>query len=256
MLAEIKHEQDTGLSLSGRSPAPRSRLSDSPARDHRDEILGKVAHELRTPLSTILMTTAFVLEELLRPEASAPLRLHLETTKRAATLMGRLIDDLLEGATLASGRLALARTPLRVKDLFANAGTLLRPIAAAWHIELIFTEDENLPPISADEGRLIQVITNLVGNAIKFSESGGRIVVSARLEPHCISFSVADCGRGIAAADVTHVFDRFWQAPATRHSGVGLGLAIAREIVEAHGGGIGVTSTVGQGSVFAFTVPR
>ena len=235
MLAEITHERETGA--------------------RRDEILGKVAHELRTPLSTILMTTAFVLDELLRPEAGTPLRQHLETTKRAATLMGRLIDDLLAAATLASGRLALARTSLRATDLFTSAGTLLRPIADAWHIELIFIEDAGLPSFSADEGRLIQVITNLVGNAIKFSAPGGRIAVSARQDTHCISFSVADCGRGIAAGDIAHVFDQFWQAPSTRHLGVGLGLAIAREIVEAHGGRIGVTSTVGQGSVFVFTIP-
>jgi signal transduction histidine kinase len=222
---------------------------------HRDEILRKVAHELRTPLATILMTTGFVLEALLPPEPCTTLRQQLEAAKRAATLMARLVDDLLEGTTLASGRLALARSPLCAKDLFASASTLLGPIAAARRITLTFIEDAELPSFSADEGRLLQVIANLVGNAIKFSEPGGQIMVSAQLRPHCISFRVADSGHGIAAGDLAHVFDQFWQAPASRHLGVGLGLAITREIVDAHGGRIDVSSTVGEGSAFVFTIP-
>ena len=241
MLPEITHERGPGS------------LTATPPR-HGNEVLGKVAHELRTPLSTILMTTSFVLEALLPPEPSA-LRHHLEVTRRAATLMTRLIDDLLVGATAASGRLTLARAPVHARHLFVSASTVLRPLAAARQIALTFIEDENLPPFSADEGRLIQVIANLVGNAIKFSEPGGQITVSAHLGVHCISFRVSDAGRGIAAGDIAHVFDQFWQAPDNRHLGVGLGLAIAREIVDAHGGQIRVSSTVGQGSVFDFTIP-
>ena len=275
MFAEIMHERGTGsLMLNGRpeqgstvspdllcapltvtgNPSGAKRAAQA-APSYRDEVLGKVAHELRTPLSTILMTTGFVLDALVPPDPCTALRQHLETTMRAATLMTRLIDDLLEGATLASGRLALARTSVRAKDLFATANTLLRPIAAARHITLTFIEDEDLPSFNADEGRLVQVIANLVGNAIKFSEPGGQITVSVHLGSQCISFRVADSGPGIAAGDLAHVFDQFWQAPARRHLGVGLGLAIAREIVDAHGGQIGVRSTVGRGSVFGFTIP-
>ena len=221
----------------------------------RDEIIARVAHELRTPLSSILMTTGFVLDELLAPEASTPVRLHLESIRRATRLMVRLVDDLLEGSTVQSGGLTLVRAPVPVADLVMCAEMLLQPIAAARNMVLTFTRDDRLPVLWADEARLIQVIANLVSNAIKFSEPGGTISVAVVAGPRDISFRVADCGAGIAPEDLTHVFDRFWQAPGTRHLGVGLGLAIAREIVEAHGGRIEVSSVMGAGAAFEFTIP-
>ena len=221
----------------------------------RDEIIAKVAHELRTPLSSILMTTGFVLDELLPPDAGTAIRLHLESIRRATRLMARLVEDLLEGSTLQPGGLTLMRTPIRVADLFMCAEMLLQPIAAARDMALTFTIDERLSVFWVDEARLIQVIANLVSNAIKFSERGGTISVDAVAGPREIAFRVVDCGAGIAPDDLAHVFDRFWQAPGTRHLGVGLGLAIAREIVEAHGGRIEVRSVVGAGTVFDFTIP-
>ena len=107
----------------------------------------------------------------------------------------------------------------------------------------------------ADRDRLLQVFENLVGNAIKFTKPGGRIALGATVQEGEIIFSVSDTGRGIASTHLPHVFDRFWQAPGTERRGMGFGLAIAKGIVEAHGGRVWVQSMPGQGSTFFFTIP-
>lgn len=226
--------------------APRS-----PAR--RDAILAKVTHELRTPLSSILMTTAFLLEER-APHTDAVAR-HLGTIHSAARTMLRLVEDLLDVSTRRCGRLALARAPLRVADLFRRADMMLHPIADGRNIALTFTEASGIPVFSADEGRLVQVILNLVGNAIKFSEAGARITVSAAIEVEHVVFRISDTGPGISPTDLPHVFDRYWQGSTARHRGVGLGLAIVREIVRGHGGSLEVSSDVGVGSTFVVSIP-
>ena len=113
-----------------------------------------------------------------------------------------------------------------------------------------------LPVLYADRDRLLQVFSNLGGNAIKFTGNGGKVTIAARALGEVIEFAVRDTGPGIAESDLPHVFDRFWQARNTAHLGTGLGLAIAKGIVEAHGGEIRVASTVGRGTEFVFTIPR
>src|SRR5262249_415502 len=151
--------------------------------------------------------------------------------------MNRLINDLLDVAQLDSGQLVIERTRLAPRELLAGAIELLRPLAASSTLDLRVDVREDIPELLGDRDRLLQVLENLIGNAIKFTEPGGSIVARAFSGDHEVLFSVADTGGGIAAEHLPFVFDRFWQAK--RRQGAGLGLAIAKGIVEAHGGRIG-----------------
>jgi signal transduction histidine kinase len=133
-----------------------------------------------------------------------------------------------------------------------------KALAASSSIELAVDVAQDLPEVWADHDRLLQVFENLVGNALKFTEPGGRVTIGATSREGEVLFSVRDTGSGIAAADIPHLFDRFWQAKREESDpsrGAGLGLAIVKGIVDAHGGRIGVESAPGQGSVFSFTIP-
>jgi signal transduction histidine kinase len=132
---------------------------------------------------------------------------------------------------------------------------LLRPAAAARAIALHFDGAEGLPPLRVDAARIIQVLGNLVGNAIKFTPEGGRVSVTCVEARGSVELSVTDTGPGIPADQVSHIFGAFWQARDDDHRGIGLGLWIARSIVEAHGGSIGVESQEGRGTTFRFTLP-
>jgi signal transduction histidine kinase len=136
-----------------------------------------------------------------------------------------------------------------------DALDLLRPLAAAKRIALVTDLSPALPRVDGDRERLLQVFSNLGGNAIKFTPENGRIEIRVSVRESGVEFAVRDNGPGIASEDLPHIFDRFWQAKKAARSGVGLGLAIAKGIVESHGGGIRVESQPGQGSCFAFTLP-
>jgi signal transduction histidine kinase len=220
----------------------------------RDQMLGVVAHDLRNPLSTILLQAAALRRH--GPEPERRSQKSEDAIQRAATRMNRLINDLLDVALLESGQLVIERTRLSPRELIAGAIELLRPLAASSTLDLRVDVDEDVPELSGDRDRLQQVLENLIGNAIKFTEPGGSIVTRASSGDHEVLFSVTDTGRGIAAEHLPFVFDRFWQATRAGRQGAGLGLAIARGIVEAHGGRIGVESTQGRGTTFWFTIPR
>jgi signal transduction histidine kinase len=128
-------------------------------------------------------------------------------------------------------------------------------LAASADIEMQTVLPYDLPDVSADRDRILQVFENLIGNAIKFTKPGGKITVSAEAQAEDVRFSVADSGTGIPEADLPHLFDRFWQASKEKGRGAGLGLAIVKGIVEAHGGRIWVTSALGNGTTFFFTIP-
>jgi signal transduction histidine kinase len=169
--------------------------------------------------------------------------------------MYRLIQDLLNVAAIDAGQLAVTRTALRADVIMTDALELLRPLAAAKRITLESDLSPALPSVAADRERLLQVFSNLGGNAIKFTPENGRIEIRATARDTTVEFSVRDNGQGIPSEDLPHIFDRFWQARKTARAGVGLGLAIAKGIVESHGGSIRVESEIGQGSCFAFTLP-
>src|SRR4029453_17361205 len=158
-----------------------------------------------------------------------------EAIHRAATRMNRLIQDLLDVAVMESGQLTIKRARLSAREVIVGAVDMQRPLASSSSLELRVDLDRDVPDVWGDRDRLLQVFQNLIGNAIKFTDAGGRITVSAA-SPHSEGvFQGAETGSGIAPEDLPSVFDRFWQATRAGHQGAGLGLPIAKGIVETHG---------------------
>jgi signal transduction histidine kinase len=222
----------------------------------RDVMMGIVAHDLKNPLSTIQMAAAFLLEDIVpQDDAHKQERSTLQAIQRASQRMYRLIHDLLDVTAIEAGQLKVQRAAWQaVASIVDEAMDALRPLAEAKQIELACALPERTPQIYVDRDRLLQVFSNLGGNAIKFTPDRGTVTIRVTAA-EAVEFAVIDSGPGIAESDIPHIFDRFWQAKATAGLGTGLGLAIAKAIVEAHGGTIGVRSQVGTGSEFYFTIP-
>jgi PAS domain S-box-containing protein len=216
----------------------------------RDDVLSVVAHDLRNPLATIVMQASLLMQSQPPAERGPAQGIH-----RAATRMSRLIQDLLDIGLLETGKLQMEKVGLRPRDLVAEAGAALGPLAASSSIELRTDLADDIPDLCADRDRLLEVLDNLIGNAIKFTAPGGRVTVGGAARQHEVVFWVRDSGCGIAPDALPHVFDRFWQAKKADRRGAGLGLYIAKGIVEAHGGRIWVESAVHEGSTFFFTIP-
>jgi signal transduction histidine kinase/DNA-binding response OmpR family regulator len=221
----------------------------------RDEMLAVVAHDLRNPVSTIVLGADLLLETTPDDATRAFERRHLETVKRAGMRMNRLIQDLLEVSRVVGGRLSLAPQEEEARLLMTEASAMLRPLAQARGLAFHVRGDDDLPRLRMDAPRVMQVISNLVGNAVKFTPEGGSVTLGAAWDGRELHVSVADTGAGISTEQLPHVFGRFWQADDADQRGLGLGLAIARGIVEAHGGRIWVQSEPGEGSTFHFTLP-
>ena len=216
----------------------------------RAEVLGVVAHDLRNPLSLIVTTTE-LLEEDLEPERRQQI---LTIAKRAGKQMNRLIGDLLDTVQMQSGRLSLDLEDLSVATILGQADENFRPRAEGRHILLtVILPDDNVF-VHADALRVQQVLGNLIGNALKFTPSDGNVTVRVEPRDDEVVFHVTDSGPGIPAEQIPHLFEQFWQARSDKR-GVGLGLTIAKGIVDAHGGRIWAESTVGSGSTFSFTLP-
>jgi PAS domain S-box-containing protein len=224
------------------------------ATELRDQVLGIVVHDLRNPLSTILLNAATL--ERHGPDPERRYQRRSEAILRAATRMNSLIQDLLDVAVMESGQLTITRARLSARELIVGAAEMQRPLACAASLELRLDLDREIPDIWGDRERLLQVLENLIGNATKFTKAGGCITVGATSRDHEVIFRVADTGSGIAPENLPRVFDRFWQATSTKRQGAGLGLPIAKGIVEAHGGRIWVESTPSRGTTFCFTIPK
>jgi signal transduction histidine kinase len=218
----------------------------------REEILRIVAHDLRNPLNTISMSTSLLIDTPL-PEATRAKQLLI--VKRAGERMNRLIQDLLSVTTIEAGRLSIEPRAVCLPDLCREALEMLEPLARDKSIALNVTEAADLPAVRADPARVLQVFSNLVGNAVKFTPPGGSITISTASSNDVVECAVADTGAGIPAEQLPKIFGRFWQARRGDQRGVGLGLAIARGLVEAHGGTLAVRSEVGRGTVFSFALP-
>ncbi|PZR71748.1 MAG: histidine kinase [Chthoniobacterales bacterium] len=217
----------------------------------REEVLAVVAHDLRTPLNFIKMGAQLIAEE---PAAEGNKDL-LERMQGAVELMSLLIADLLEVAKIESGRIAIEQKPLPVQTLLDDALAMLKPLAQRHEIQLVASAEAGLPAVLADYERILRVFSNLIVNAVKFSKSGDEVRLTATRGEGTVRFSVLDAGTGIAPENLERLFDRFWQADVNDRRGAGLGLAIAKAIMTAHGGTIGVSSTVGRGSNFYFDLP-
>jgi PAS domain S-box-containing protein len=220
----------------------------------RDDMLAIVAHDLRNPLNTIHMSSSWALE-MDAEQPIGPTRRQFEIIQRSADHMNRLIQDLLDATRLQSGQLALELVTTRPQTIVAEAMEILQPLAVHAGITLDAEIDEALGALAVDKMRVLQVLSNLVGNALKFTPRGGRVRLSVEVRDDVARFCVNDTGPGIAADQLPHIFGRFWQARSTDRRGLGLGLAIAKGIVEAHHGTIWVESELGAGSSFVFTVP-
>lgn len=223
----------------------------------KDEFLSIISHELRTPLNSI---TGFgsILEAGIAGDLNETQLRYVKHLLEGADLLLALVNDLLDMSSLQAGRFSLNRGPVRLENVARTVKDRLSILAERRKIELTLEIAGTLPEICADAQRLEQVLVNLVGNALKFTAEGGRVVVSAGCEGNELFCAVRDTGIGIARADLPRLFNRFEQIG--RHSnrqagGSGLGLSISKALIEAHGGTIGVVSQPGEGSVFWFRVP-
>jgi chemotaxis family two-component system sensor kinase Cph1 len=216
----------------------------------RDEVVAVVSHDLKSPLQVIGMS-ANLLRQLTAGNAAA---LNTVTrVERAAGQMNTLIHDLLDLATIESGRFNVNLLPCTTKSLIADSVAMLSPLSEQKGLRLTWTNDSEISVV-ADAERVLQVFSNLVSNAVKFTPAGGSISIDARTTEGVVRFSVCDTGPGIDATELPHVFDRYWQARRSRSAGSGLGLYIAKGIIEAHGQRIWVESTRGLGATFYFTL--
>jgi PAS domain S-box-containing protein len=230
----------------------RLHRSEKRAIQARDEVLAIVAHDLRSPLASMVFLLAALRRIPGEPERRS--MESVEAAENAARRMSRILEDLLDVTKLESGRFQLSRTRISPPEIIAEIGRSQGKQVDSRSLELRTVVAPDVPDVWADRSRVLQVFENLVGNAIKFTAKGS-ITLGARAEGGEVVFWVADTGIGIAADDIPHVFDRFWQARKAERSGAGLGLAIVQEIVQAHGGRLWVASELGSGSTFFFTLP-
>jgi len=231
----------------------RSRRVAESRSNELKRVLGVVAHDLRNPLNLLITTTDLLLDEDLDRSRRKQL---VEVALRAGKQMNRLIGDLLETVRLQSGKVPLDLENVAVNSIFKQADETFRPDAEKRHIRLDVIPAEDGISVRADPLRVSQIVGNIVGNAIKFTPFDGKVTLKAALEKERVLIQVTDTGPGIPPDDIEHLFDNFWQAKNGDRSGVGLGLAIAKGVVEAHGGRIWCESRLGAGSTFSFTLPR
>lgn len=230
----------------------KSRQEAQRATSVRDEVLGIVAHDLRQPLQTLVALSAQMINAAPLPQQQVQqARLIRQTVDR----MGRLIRDLLDVSTIESGGLVMVPENIDVNALLRDTLRSFEGPAREQGIILRMETFGHLPNVRADPSRLMQVLSNLLGNAIKFTPAGGSVRLDACVHDEHIDISVCDTGPGIPAENLAHIFDRFWQARRAEREGAGLGLAIAKGIIEAHGGRIWAESAVGLGTTMSFSVP-
>lgn len=222
----------------------------------RDEMLGIVSHDLRNPVNAVKMLAAAIVRAGETDRLPPVVAEHADVLLQAARQMDALIQDLLDVSKLESGRMPMAPRPVAMTDLVSAATRVLEPAAAEAGVRIQSDVSPSLPPVDVDPDRMVQVLSNLVSNSVKYTPRGGHVLVRAQVDEDVVRVTVEDTGVGIAEAELPRVFDRFWQSKRTNRSGAGLGLTIARGIVRAHGGRIWIESVLGEGTRVHFTVPR
>jgi len=223
------------------------------AEQLRRNLVADVAHELRTPLSNIQGYLEAIHDGVIKPDAPT-----IRSLNEEAALLSRLVDELQELSLAEAGELKLVFQTEDISDLIKQTVASWQPQVAAKDMSLSLELAERLPPVAIDWQRISQVLHNLLENAVSHTGKGGTIVVAAERQDRWVEVSVSDTGEGIPAADLPNIFERFYRVDRSRAratGGSGLGLTIAKRLVEAHGGEIKVQSKPGRGSRFSFTVP-
>ena len=223
------------------------------AESRRRSLTADIAHELRTPTSNIQGYMEAIKDGVFQATPET-----VDTIHEQSLLLSRLVDDLRLLAQVDGGELELQRTQTNVEELVQSCVDALRPRAEAKGVALVIDVAETLPALHLDATRIAQAVGNLLDNAVTHTPEGGDITVSAQASDNVVEVQVADTGPGIAPDDLQRVFDRFYRADPSRSrstGGTGLGLTIARRLVEAHGGSIEADSVVGRGSRFIIRLP-
>lgn len=220
-------------------------------RTEAGDLIATVVHDLKNPLNAILMSATLIG----RATPDETIQRQVGVIQRSAERMNRLILELLDQAALDAGRLPIRRARHEVADLFREASELTQPVAAANGVQIGVIPCEHCWA-DCDGERIQQILSNLLGNALAYTPRGGRIELGGRaLESGFVELFVRDDGPGIPAEELPHVFERFWRGRGAARANAGLGLSIAKGIVEAHGGEISVDSVPGRGTTFRFTLP-
>jgi signal transduction histidine kinase/CheY-like chemotaxis protein len=247
--ADAEHERLVALERVARADAERADRT-------KDEFVATVSHELRTPLNSVLGWARLL--RLGKLDAAATTRA-IETIERSAHAQAQIVDDLLDVSRIVRGELRLDVRPVELVPVLEAAIEAVRPAAAARHIAIAAVLTPRAGPVAGDPGRLQQVIWNLLSNAVKFTPPGGRVEVRLDREETEVAIRVRDTGAGIDPAFLPHLFERFRQADSSStrtHGGLGIGLAIVRHLVEAHGGVVGASSDgPGKGAMFTVRLP-
>jgi signal transduction histidine kinase len=226
------------------------------ASQHKSQFLANMSHELRTPLNAILGYTELILDNIYG-ETPEKMREVLERLQANGKHLLGLINDVLDLSKIEAGQLTLDLADYSLEDIVHTVVTAVESLASAKKLALTGDVAPNLPPGRGDGRRLAQVLLNLVGNAIKFTDQG-EVAIKATSSDGTVTVAVCDTGPGIAPSDQEKIFGEFQQADNSltrRKGGTGLGLSIAKRIIEMHGGRIWVESEIGKGSIFAFTIP-
>ncbi|MFN0152153.1 MAG: sensor histidine kinase [bacterium] len=263
--ADLMAQRDMAIRIETRTSELEGAIEQLTAIDRmKDSFLSTVSHEIRTPLTAIQSYS-----EVLMAREDAPPEIRAEflgIINREARRLAVLINDLQDLARLEAGRVALHTGPCALRQLVDEALETAGILANEKGIHLTTDVPPDLPLVEADGHRMVRVLTNLIGNAVKFTSRGGSISLSARIETRgdrdgrgaaCVHLTLRDTGRGIPAKDLPYVFDRFYRGGAddSNVQGTGLGLAISKEIIDRHNGELWVESAVGKGSTFHLRLP-
>jgi len=256
-------EGDLSVRVEVKKQGQFSRLADSfnrmveelaRADKRRRNLTADVAHELRTPLHIIQGNLEGILDDVYEPNTE-----HIGATLEETRALARLVEDLRTLSLAEADQLALALEPVDVAELIADVATSFSGQVEAAGLQLCVEAEDGLPSIIGDVGRLDQVLSNLIANAVRHTPAGGTIALRAQVADGGVRIVVRDTGEGISDENLPYIFDRFWRGDRSRSrssgAGSGLGLAIARQLVQAHGGQISVESHLGQGTMFAIELP-
>jgi signal transduction histidine kinase len=247
LLASEREDTDLRLEI--------ERLRSDRDLSSRENFMAMVSHDLRSLLGGIALSAELLKGVETLDEPFVRIKRYATTIQRFSARMGRLVGDLIDVASIDAGKLSLIRTRRHASLLLQDSIEAFGPAAAAQGIELVCESKTDPGVIDVDHDRILQVLTNLVGNALKFTPREGRIVIRAEPRGDQVCFAVTDSGKGISPDLLEKIFERHYQSTDSDRRGLGLGLFIARSIIKGHGGTIWAESTVGRGSTISFTVP-